>query len=146
MTNSRLVFCKNGKLKGQRLTRYRISEELGLSHSQVSRCVIEGVFYERARTIKRFPVNGEMMTVREVLSLPDAPIMSLGSMRLRLEAGDDYRKPLREKAEKKEIEVRAIKAREQKRINDAEGMVVSGRHKYFCIHLAKFAAMRVLRC
>ena len=139
MTNSRLVFCKNGKLKGQRLTRYRISEELGLSHSQVSRCVIEGVFYERARTIKRFPVNGEMMTVREVLSLPDAPIMSL-------EAGDDYRKPLREKAEKKEIEVRAIKAREQKRINDAEGMVVSGRHKYFCIHLAKFAAMRVLRC
>ncbi len=140
------VACRGGKLDGQAMTRKEIAKALGISRTHVSHSIRCGVFYDRSKPERRYPVNNKMMTLSEVMVLPDAAIISGESMRKRLGRGIPHNKPNRPDAEARERLRRDKGASESRFVIIGETEVVSGKHKHFCKGLAAFAAMRVIRC
>ena len=147
--NEQKVTCSGGKLDGLVMTRSEIVKVLGLSGGYVCRSIIDGIFYDKSKPERQHLVNGDMLTLSEIMVLPDAAIMSREAMRRRLTRGIPYNRPNRRDAEEREIDARRRRDENPSPsrfviIGDTE--VVSSKHKHFCKGLAAFAAMRVIRC
>ena len=143
------VPCSGGKLDGQRMTRKEIAVALGISRTHVSHSIRAGVFHDRTKPVRRYPINEQMLTLSEVMVLPDAAIVSRESMRKRLGRGIPYNKPTRKDAELREVDARIQRdenPNESRFVRIGDTQVVSSKHKHFCKGMAAFAALGVIRC